>query len=82
MKEIVAPAGKRLVWYLAMEEYLAQHVGEEMLFFWVVPPTVIFGRHQVMANEVNVDYCREHAVQMYLNAGFVIVRKVEMQNDK
>jgi len=65
MKEIVAPAGKRLVWYLAMEEYLAQHVGEEMLFFWVVPPTVIFGRHQVMANEVNVDYCREHAVQMY-----------------
>ncbi len=31
---------------------------------------------------LNVAEWNEHAVQMYLNAGFVIVRKVEMQNDK
>jgi len=65
MKEIIVPKNKRLVWYLALEEYLGQHIQEEEIFFWVVEPTVIFGRHQVMANEVNVDYCRQHHVQMY-----------------
>lgn len=65
MKQILVPASKRLVWYLALEEYLAQNVQEEEIFFWTVDPTVIFGRHQVMANEVNVDYCQAHHVQMY-----------------
>ena len=65
MLYIPAPAGKRLVWYLSMEEYLAQHAAEDMFFTWVVPPTVIFGRHQVMENEVNLDYCRAHGVQTY-----------------
>ncbi len=63
---IIAPQNKRLVWYLAMEEYLAQHVGAEPLFFsWVVSPTVIFGRHQVMEDEVNIPYCREHDIATY-----------------
>lgn len=39
---------------------------EEALFFlWQVEPTVIFGRHQVIENEVNLDYCREHGIQFY-----------------
>ena len=62
---VSAPAGHRLVWYLAMEEYFAQHVQEEIFFTWVVSPTVIFGRHQVMEAEVNVDFCRAHDVAMY-----------------
>lgn len=74
---IIAPPDKRLVWYLSMEEYVAQHIADnqllipavscdsEVFFTWVVPPTVIFGRHQVMAAEVNIDYCREHDVAMY-----------------
>lgn len=74
MQHIIAPQGKRLVWYLSMEEYLAQHIsdknasekGEPGIFFtWVVQPTVIFGRHQVMEDEVNMDYCRANEVQMY-----------------
>jgi lipoic acid synthetase/lipoate-protein ligase A len=65
MKQILVPSGRRLVWYLALEEYLAAHVKEELLFGWIVPPTVIFGRHQVMQNEVNVPWCQEHGVQMY-----------------
>ncbi len=76
MTQIIAPRGKRLVWYLAMEEYIAQAVGEhsdllplaekeDILFFWTVNPTVIFGRHQVMENEVNIDFCRAHSIQMY-----------------
>lgn len=56
------PSGKKLSWYLAAEEYLAKNITEEIIFFWKVPPTVIFGRHQVMENEVNLTYCREHNV--------------------
>ncbi len=55
-----------MVFYLAMEEYIAQHreLGEA-IFFWKVPPTVIFGRNQVMSAEVNLDWCRAHGVQTY-----------------
>lgn len=69
------PAGKRLVWYLAAEEYFAQRIhalrqgfgndSGEVLFTWIVPPTVIFGRHQVMQNEVNIDFCHAHHIAMY-----------------
>lgn len=69
------PKGKRLVWYLAAEEYFAKqlstlidtigHPVEGVLFTWIVAPTVIFGRHQVLENEVNTDFCRQHNVAMY-----------------
>ena len=65
MKLLIAPAHKRLVWYLAMEEYLAARVQEDTLFLWIVEPTVIFGRHQVMENEVNVSYCEANGIRMY-----------------
>jgi lipoic acid synthetase/lipoate-protein ligase A len=31
---------------------------------WQVAPTVIFGRNQVVENEVNLDYCREHDIRV------------------
>lgn len=66
MLHIPSPDNKRLVWYLAMEEYMAQHIADQEIFFsWIVSPTVIFGRHQVMEDEVNIPFCREHGVQMY-----------------
>ena len=65
MIRIFPPANRRLVWYLAMEEYLARQVQEDMFFTWIVSPTVIFGRHQVMEAEVNVDYCRANGIAMY-----------------
>ncbi len=68
MKYVVLPEQRerRLSFYLAMEEYVARHLDETDLFFmWQVEPTVIFGRHQVMLNEVNVEYCREHGIQMF-----------------
>ena len=65
MLHISVPTGRRLVWYLAMEEYLAKHVKEETFVTWVVSPTVIFGRHQVMEAEVNVDFCRANGIAMY-----------------
>ncbi len=55
-----------LPFYLAMEEYAARIIGEDDIFFmWQVEPTVIFGRNQLIANEVNVEYCREHGIAFY-----------------
>lgn len=56
----------KLSFYLAMEEYVARYMSEDECFFmWQVDPSVIFGRNQVVENEVNVDYCRQHGIQMY-----------------
>jgi lipoic acid synthetase/lipoate-protein ligase A len=30
-----------------------------------VEPSVIYGRNQVVENEVNLDYCREHGIKVY-----------------
>ena len=65
MLHIIPPANRRLVWYLAMEEYLAKHVEEEIFVTWIVSPTVIFGRHQVMEAEVNIAYCRANNIATY-----------------
>lgn len=55
-----------LPFYLAMEEYLARTRQEDDLWFWwIVPPTVIIGRNQLMDTEVNMPYCREHGIQVY-----------------
>ena len=55
-----------LPFYLAMEEYAARIMGQDDIFFmWQVRPTVIFGRNQLIDNEVNLDYCREHGIEYY-----------------
>lgn len=65
MKLLSLPENKRLVYYLAAEEYLSEHSSEEYFFVWRSRPTVIFGRHQVMQNEVNIPYCEAHGIEMY-----------------
>lgn len=74
MKHILLPdgcSGRRLVFYLSMEEYVAANLdriageGGEAFFMWQVAPTVIFGRNQVMEAEVNMPYCREKGIQLY-----------------
>ena len=57
---------RQLSFYLAMEEYVARFIDEPDCFFmWQVTPSVIFGRNQVLENEVNVPYCREHDIQLF-----------------
>ena len=64
---------RRLSFYLAMEEFVARHLLPEGMpmaesdafFMWQVEPSVIFGRNQVLENEVNVPYCREHGIRLY-----------------
>ena len=58
---------RRLSFYLAMEEFVARQFQAEndYFFMWQVEPSVIFGRNQVLENEVNVPYCREHGIKLY-----------------
>lgn len=68
MKYIAIPTNetRQLSFYLAMEEYVARHISEPDCFFmWQVEPSVIFGRNQVLENEVNVAYCRQNHIKMY-----------------
>ena len=53
-----------LTYYLDLEQTIAATVKQETLFTWIVSPTVIFGRHQDMQQEVNVEYCRAHNVDI------------------
>ena len=49
-----------------MEEYIARNINEYDCFFqWQVEPSVIFGRNQLIENEVNIVFCRENGIKMY-----------------
>lgn len=68
MKYIALPEEKtrRLSFYLAMEEYVAYHIDEQDSFFmWQVEPSVIFGRNQLIENEVNIPFCRQRGIKTY-----------------
>ena len=58
---------RKLSFYLAMEEYVARHLntGDDCFFMWQVEPSVIFGRNQLIENEVNIDFCKKHDIQMF-----------------
>ena len=57
---------RRLSFYLALEEYVARRLAPADYFFmWQVEPSVIFGRNQLIENEVNLDFCRSHHIQMF-----------------
>lgn len=57
---------RRLSFYLAMEEYVAKNVkADDCFFMWQVEPSVIFGRNQLIENEVNLEFCRKHHIQTY-----------------
>ncbi len=68
MKYISLPNNetRSLSFYLAMEEFVARRLDEPDAFFmWQVEPSVIYGRNQVVENEVNLDYCREHGIEVF-----------------
>ena len=57
---------RSLSFYLAMEEFVARYVdADDCFFMWQVEPSVIFGRNQMIENEVNLTYCQEHHIQVY-----------------
>ncbi len=65
---IALPDEKRysLPFYLAMEEYIAREFPvQDYFFMWQVGPTVIFGRNQLLENEVDVAFCKNNGVEFY-----------------
>ena len=57
---------RKLSFYLAMEEYVARHLdADDCFFMWQVAPSVIFGRNQQLDNEVDMEYCRRHGIQVF-----------------
>ena len=66
MKNIVLPDNqdRSLAFYLAMEEFVASKIEGEAFFVWRVGPTVIFGKNQVLENEVNLNYCKAVGVDV------------------
>ena len=66
MKHVILPdiGQQSLSYYLAMEEYVADNIDDDAFFVWQSEPTVIIGRNQDLEAEVNIDYCREHGVEI------------------
>lgn len=57
---------QRLSFYLAEEEFVARHMdADDCFFMWQVNPSVIFGRNQLIENEVNLEYCRDRGIEIY-----------------
>jgi len=57
--------GRRAAFYLAAEEYVAQHLPtDNYLFTWQLSPTVVMGRNQVAHQEVNLDFCRQEGIDV------------------
>ena len=93
MKHVILPDDVRrsLAFYLAMEEFVAREVEGEAFFVWRVEPTVIYGRNQVLENEVNLEYCREHGVDIvrrksgggcvYSDLGNIMVSYISRRGD-
>lgn len=69
MKYIVLPPAtteRQLPFYFAVEEYVARHFTDDDYFFiWQVPPTVMLGRNQLIRNEIDETYCREHGIHVF-----------------
>lgn len=70
MKHVTLPPSevrRRLPFFLAMEEYMTRRMeqGQSCFFMWRVEPTVIFGRNQVIDQEVNLEYCRANHIAVY-----------------
>ncbi len=67
MKELVLTDSRRrrLPFYLAVEEWAARRLPADDYFFaWRVEPTVICGRNQDMAQEVDMDFCRRNGIDV------------------
>ena len=69
MKYILLPKPDtihQLPFYFAVEEYVARHYTDDDYFMgWRVNPTVMLGRNQLIDNEVNTDYCKEHKINIF-----------------
>ena len=63
-----AAEGRSATFYLAAEEYVAQHLDFDTvgayLFTWQLAPTVVMGRNQVAHQEIDLDFCRREGIDV------------------
>jgi len=62
MRTEVLKENQSLAWYLQQEQSIAAQVTEPTFFTWIVPPTVIYGYHQVREQEMDVTYCEQQDI--------------------
>ena len=70
MKYIVIPESqgsvRQLPFFFAVEEYVAHHFHDDDYFcIWQVPPTVMLGRNQLMAGEIDREFCQRQGISIY-----------------
>lgn len=66
LPESRATAVQQLPFYFAVEEYIAQNLpNDEYFFIWQVNPTVMLGRNQLIENEINIEYCKSHHIDIF-----------------
>ncbi len=57
--------GRGAAFFLAAEEHIAKNFPPDNYFFiWQTPPTVVYGRNQILENEVNTDFCRREDIEV------------------
>jgi lipoyltransferase/lipoate-protein ligase len=93
MKNIVLPdsVDRSLVFYLAMEEFVAGEIDSDALFVWRVNPTVIIGRNQDLEAEVNMEFCRRNGIEVvrrksgggcvYADKGNIMISYISRRDD-
>lgn len=60
------PSNKPLNFYLTTEDYCAKTIGTQELFFtWKVTPTIIYGIHQDIHSEVNLQVCKQRGISIF-----------------
>ena len=67
MRHVILPdhAVRDIVFYLAMEEYLARNMTYDAFFLWQAPEVVIIGRNQDLESEVNLSWCMQHGISVF-----------------
>lgn len=56
----------RCSYYFALEEYVMTHFPlQEYFLLWDIGPSVIIGKHQLLAAEVNKEYIHNNAINLY-----------------
>lgn len=51
--------------YFTLEQYLLDKNDDEVFFFWDIYPSVIIGRHQLIANEVNEEFINSKGIELF-----------------
>lgn len=56
---------RKCSFYFALEQYLLTKNEDEVFFFWDIFPSVIIGRHQLIANEVNEEFINSKGIELF-----------------